>query len=66
MKTAEKITMTVAEARRLLFDSNKYAVIGSDEFTNDEARRFLFEMRNQDAQVNIMDMGDHLCIWGIC
>lgn len=55
--------LTISEIRSLLFDSGKYAVIGADEMTNSEARRFLFDMRDQDATMNVIDNGSHFLIW---
>jgi hypothetical protein len=56
-------TLTVAEIREMLYYSNKYAVIGADEMSNDDARRFLFDMPNQDATMRILDNGSHFLIW---
>jgi hypothetical protein len=56
---------TVREVRRMLFDSDQYAVIGSDEMTNKEARDFLYEIENQEKQINVINNKSHLLIWGI-
>lgn len=56
-------TLTVAEIREMLYYSNKYAVIGADEYDNADARRFLFDMPNQDATMRILDNGSHFLIW---
>lgn len=60
-----KKQITIREAREILYYSNKYAVIGADEYTNEDARRFLFDIENQDAYVNMLDMGDYICFWGV-
>jgi len=54
--------MTVAQVLRLLFESNKYAVIGENEMTNGEARAHLYEMSNQDEILSVIDMGDHVLV----
>ena len=54
---------TVREIRKMLFDTNQYTVIGSDEMTNKDARDFLYNMENQDTKMNVMDNGSHLLIW---
>ena len=61
MKAAQ--TLTISEIRSLLYYSNAYAVIGADEMTNDEARRFLFDMPDQDTTMRVIENGDHLLIY---
>jgi hypothetical protein len=58
-----KTTMTIREIRVVLFQSNKYAVIGSEEMTNKEIRDFLYEKDNQDEVMNVIDNTTHLLIW---
>ena len=58
-----KNQMTVREIRRVLFETEKYSVIGVDEMTNKESRNFLYEKDNQDETMNIIDNGSHLLIW---
>jgi len=55
--------MTVREIRRLLFETDKYTVIGEDEMTNKESRDFLYAIDNQDKTYNVIDEGSHLLIW---
>ena len=55
--------MTIREIRKILFDSDKYAVIGSEEMTNKESRDFLYEKSNQDQFMNVIDNGSHLLIY---
>ena len=58
-----KTKMTIREVRRVLFETEKYAVIGSDEMTNKESRDFLYEKQNQEEIVNVIDNKNHLLIW---
>jgi hypothetical protein len=58
-----KKQMTVREIRRLLFETDKYTVIGEDEMTNKESRDFLYAIDNQDKIYNVIDEGSHLLIW---
>jgi hypothetical protein len=54
---------TVREIRRILFETNKYTVIGSDEMTNKESRDFLYAKENQYEVFNVIDNGTHLLIF---
>ena len=55
---------TVRQLRQQLFsNSNLYAVIGCDEFTNEAARRFLYDMPDQDAVFSVLQQGDCLLIY---
>lgn len=56
---------TVREIRRMLFETEKYAVIGSEEMTNKEARDFLYNIENQELEIGLIDNGSHLLIWKI-
>ena len=58
-----KTKMTIREIRRVLFETNKYTVIGADEMTNKESRDFLYSKDNQEEVVNVIDNGSHLLIW---
>jgi hypothetical protein len=58
-----KKQMTVREITRLLFETDKYTVIGEDEMTNKESRDFLYAIDNQDKTYNVIDEGSHLLIW---
>lgn len=55
--------LTVREIRRVLFETEKYTVIGADEMTNKESRDFLYAIDNQDETYNVIDNGTHLLIW---
>ena len=55
--------MTVREIRQLLFSTEKYTVIGSEEMNNKESRDFLYRKENQDEKMNVIDNGAHLLIW---
>ena len=60
MKT---LNLTIREIRRILFDSNKYTVIGAEEMTNKESRDFLYSKENQNKILNVIDNNSHLLIW---
>ena len=60
-----KKQLTVREIRRVLFETNKYTVIGSIEMDNKESRDFLYELTNQDYLYNVIDNDSHLLIWKI-
>ena len=55
--------MTLREIRKFLFETDKYAVIGADEMTNQQARDFLYAKDNQDEIMNVLDNKTHLLIW---
>jgi hypothetical protein len=55
--------MTIREIRKVLFDTNKFTVIGFTEMTNKESRDYLYAFQNQDEVVNVIDNGSHLLIW---
>ena len=57
------IKMTVREIRKILFDTDKYTIIGCDEMTNKQSRDFLYSEDNQDEVLNTIDNGTHLLIW---
>ena len=55
--------MTIREIRRVLFDTNLFAVIGPDEMINKEARDYLYAKTDQEQFLNVIKNGDHLLIW---
>lgn len=55
--------MTISDIRRILFETEKYTVIGSEEMTNKESRGFLYAKDNQDEIMNVIDNNSHLLIW---
>jgi hypothetical protein len=55
--------LTVRQIRRILFKTEKYTVIGSEEMTNKESRDFLYEIDNQEQFMNVIDNNTHLLIW---
>ena len=55
--------LTIREIRTILFETDKYAVIGSEEMTNKESRDFLYAKNNQDEVLNVIDNGTHLLIF---
>jgi hypothetical protein len=63
MKNKMKNKMTIREIRRVLFETEKYTVIGPNEMTNKESRDFLYEKEDQDELINVIDNGSHLLIW---
>lgn len=58
-----KTVKTIREIRRVLFETEKYTVIGADEMTNKESRDLLYAKENQDELMNVIDNGSHLLIW---
>ena len=60
---AHTMKLTIREIRRVLFESDKYTVIGSDEMSNKESRDFLYAIEDQDAMMNVIDNGTHLLVW---
>jgi hypothetical protein len=61
----DAVQMTVSEIRRVLFETDKYAVIKGieDEMTNKEARDFLYAKNDQEEQLNVIDNKTHLLIY---
>ena len=55
--------MTIREIRRVLFDTNLFAVIGPDEMTNKEARDYLYAKTDQEKVLNVIKKNDCLLIW---
>ena len=58
-----KNQMTISEIRNILFETDKYTVINSDELTNKESRDFLYSKDNQNETMNVIDNNTHLLIW---
>jgi hypothetical protein len=55
--------LTIREIRTILFETEKYTVIGSDEMTNKESRDFLYSKENQDKEMNVIDNKTYLLIY---
>lgn len=55
-----KNKMTIRELRRVLFETEKYSVIFTDEMSNKESRDFLYTKDNQDEVMNVIDNGNNL------
>jgi hypothetical protein len=55
--------MTIRQIRSILFNTEKYTVIGADEMTNKESRDFLYAKEDQDEILNVIENKDHLLIW---
>ena len=60
MKTQK---LTIREIRTILFETNKFTVIGANEMTNKESRDFLYSKQNQEEILNVIDNNSHLLIW---
>jgi hypothetical protein len=60
MKTTK---LTIREIRRILFETEKYTVIGADEMTNKESRDFLYSKENQEQEMNVIDNKTYLLIY---
>lgn len=58
-----KTKLTVRKIREILFETEKYTVIGEDEMTNKESRDFLYSKVNQEEVFNVIDNDTHLLIW---
>jgi hypothetical protein len=58
-----KKQMTIREILRLLHDSKKYAVVGSEEMRNQQCRNFLAYMNNPAKTYNVIEADTHLLIW---
>lgn len=58
-----KTELTVRKIREILFETEKYTVIGEDEMTNKESRDFLYSKVNQEEVFNVIDNDTHLLIW---
>jgi hypothetical protein len=59
----EATKMTIREIRKVLFDTNKYTVIGSNELSNKESRDYLYAKDDQEQTMNVIDNKTHLLIW---
>lgn len=55
--------MTISEIRRVLFETNKYTVIDSEEMSNKESRDYLYQKGDQESTMNVIDNGSHLLIF---
>ena len=55
--------LTIREIRRILFETDKYTVIGADEMSNKESRDFLYAKDDQEEIFNVIDNDTHLLIW---
>jgi hypothetical protein len=51
----EKIT--VRELRRFLFDENFTCFINGTPYSNDDSRRLLFELENQEKEIEYKETG---------
>lgn len=60
MKATKQIT--VREIRRVLFETDKFAVIGSQVMSNKESRDYLYAKVDQEEVMNVIDNISHLRI----
>jgi hypothetical protein len=63
IKNYHEMKLTIREIRRMLFETEKYTVIVSEEMSNKESRVFLYAIEDQDATMNVIDNGTHLLVW---
>ncbi len=57
------IKLTATEIRKRLFSNEElYAVIGTEEMTNSDARRYMFDL-DYDIEFNVVENGTHLLIY---
>lgn len=63
MNTNNDLKLTVREIRRILFDTDKCAVINAVVMTNKEARDFLYSKENQDEELYVVHKRTHLLIF---
>jgi hypothetical protein len=55
--------LTIREIRKILFDTDFYAVIGAEEFTNRDARIFLYNIEDQNLTMKVIENSNHLLIY---
>lgn len=65
MGTITITIQTITEIVTMLRNSNKYAVIASDEMTTEESIEFLTSKYQPEYEMNVIDNGSHLLIWYI-
>jgi hypothetical protein len=55
--------LTATKIRQMLFNNKDlYAVIGTEEMTNSDARRYMFDL-DYDIEFNVVENGTHLLIY---
>jgi hypothetical protein len=59
----EKKTMTIREIRKVLFDTDFFAAIGTQLMTNKDARDYLYAKTDQERVLNVIEKNDCLLIW---
>jgi hypothetical protein len=50
-----KKQMTIRDLRRVLFLSDGFAIVNTEEMTNKQARDFFYNFDNQDKIVNVIE-----------
>jgi hypothetical protein len=59
----EKKRMTVREIRKILFDTDFFAAIGTQLMTNKDARDYLYAKTDQEQVLKVIQRDDYLVIW---
>lgn len=55
--------LTATKIRQMLFNNKDlYAVIGTEEMPNSDARRYMFDL-DYDIEFNVVENGTHLLIY---
>ena len=55
--------MTIREIRKVLFDTDFFAAIGTQLMTNKDARDYLYAKTDQERVLNVIEKNDCLLIW---
>lgn len=56
--------LTARQIRQTLFTTDKSVVInGDDDRTNEDARRWFYDLEDQDQTFNVIENPDHFLIW---
>jgi hypothetical protein len=58
-----KKQMSVRDLRRVLFLSEKFAIVNTFELTNKEARDLFYNFDNQDKIVNVFETENCVSVW---
>lgn len=60
-----KVEMTIREVRKVLFDTNHFAIVNIEEMTNKEARDYFYGFDNQDMVVNVFVNEKCIAVWWV-
>jgi hypothetical protein len=58
-----KKQMTIREVRKVLFDTDMFAIINTEEMTNKQARDFFYGFDNQEKLVNTFINDNCFSVW---